>query len=209
MGVLANIFPSKVRAELFRLLFGLEKAEYHVRELERRCGLRISTIRNDLIHLKALELVNARKDGNRLYYSANTLHPLYSDIRNIVIKTEGIVPALRERLKENSIEFAFIFGSTATHAQKAKSDIDLMVIGNLSFRELVHRLYGLSDDLGREINAHVLNTSSFTDRLAAREHFITSVVRAAKIFITGSEDEFTKLVGLSMDSAPPDQSARN
>ena len=62
MNTLAEILSSKARAEIFRLLFGLNRDELHVREMERRSGLAIPTIRQELKKLDRLELVVARRD---------------------------------------------------------------------------------------------------------------------------------------------------
>ena len=69
MSLLSDILSSRVRAEVFRLLFGLDQHELHLREMERRSGLDISTVRQDLKKLLKLDLVGARRDGNRLYLS--------------------------------------------------------------------------------------------------------------------------------------------
>lgn len=79
-------------------MFGLSQKELHVREIERRSGLSIGTVRQELQKLLKMELELARRDGNRLYYSANKEHPLFSDIRNLVLKTSGIVEPLKGAL---------------------------------------------------------------------------------------------------------------
>jgi len=48
-----------------------------MREIERRSGLTIGTIQQELKKLVRLNLIKERKDGNRLYYEANRAHPLY------------------------------------------------------------------------------------------------------------------------------------
>jgi DNA-binding transcriptional ArsR family regulator len=87
MNALAELLSSRVKAEVFRLLFGLTACELHVRELQRRSGLSVSTVRQELRRLTGLGLVEVRKDGNRTYYRANAEHPLYADIRSLVLKT--------------------------------------------------------------------------------------------------------------------------
>ena len=91
-----------------------------MREIERKTNPAIGTIQQDLKILSALDLVVARRDGNRLYYSANREHPLYSEIHNLVLKTVGVVGILSKALSDKSIKFAFIFGSVARHEEKAK-----------------------------------------------------------------------------------------
>ena len=58
-----------------------------MREIERRSGYAIGTIQTELKKLLRLDMVKKRKDGNRLYYRANKEHPLYPDIRSLVLKT--------------------------------------------------------------------------------------------------------------------------
>lgn len=91
MNMLAEILSSRVRAELFRLLFGISSEELHMRELARQSGCAIGTIQTELKKLGRLDLVTKRKDGNRLYYRANREHPLFRDIQSLVVKTVGLV----------------------------------------------------------------------------------------------------------------------
>ncbi len=87
MGTLSDLLSSRVRAEIFRLLFGLDEKELHLREMERQAGLSLGTIRQDLQKLVKLDLVTTRRDGNRLYYRANTDH--YYKIGDILYATEN------------------------------------------------------------------------------------------------------------------------
>ncbi len=91
MNVLAKILSSKVRAEIFRMLFGPVDLSLHVREIERRSGLTIGTVRAELQKLLSLDLIQKQKDGNRLYYRANKAHPLYPDIRSLILKAARMV----------------------------------------------------------------------------------------------------------------------
>ena len=194
MNVLAEILSSKIRAEIFRLLFGTSAEELHMREIERRSGYAIGTIQTELKKLLRLDLVKKRKDGNRLYYRANKEHPFYPDIRSLVLKTIGLGDILKDALRQDSdISIAFVFGSIALHEETAGSDVDLMVIGKLGLRKLTGMLSGVSEQIGREINPHVLSVNEFIKRKAKREHFITQVLEAPKIFIIGNENELESM----------------
>src|SRR5215467_3522381 len=125
MNTLAELLSSKVRAEVFRLLFGPDDGELHMREIGRRSGLAYATVRQELARLARQGLVEARKSGNRTYYRANTAHPLSPDIRSLVLKTSGLADLLRERLSHPGIKLAFVFGSLARATQKPHSDVDL------------------------------------------------------------------------------------
>ena len=194
MTILTKILSSKVRAELFRILFDVQVKELHMRELEREVGCTIGPIQTELKKLRELELVLSRRSGNRLYFRPNPAHPLYVDICSMVLKTTGLAAHLKVLFESrDDIVFALIFGSIASDRQQATSDLDLMIVGDISLRSLSGLLSELRRELGREINPHVLKVAEFTERRINGEHFITSVLGASKIFVKGSEDDFAKL----------------
>ncbi len=77
---LERLFLSRARGEVLRLLFGLGRHSVHLRALERQTSLTYSALRQELKKLASLDLVVPRRDGNRLYYSANEAHPLFWDL---------------------------------------------------------------------------------------------------------------------------------
>ena len=190
MNTLAAILSSRARAEVFRVLFGSATPEVHHREIVRQSGLSESAVRQELGKLWRLDLLSRREDGNRVYYSANRNHPLYPDIRQLVLKTVGLVDVLKARLSVKDVQAAFVFGSVASHQEKSTSDVDLMVIGSLGLRRLTSLLSGTSDLIGREINPHVMTRSEYRRRVEQADHFVTSVLRGPKLFVVGTEHEF-------------------
>jgi predicted nucleotidyltransferase len=194
MNILAEILSSKVRAEIFRLLFGLTGTALHMREIERRTGFAIGTIQTELRKLLRLDLVDRKRDGNRIYYEANKAHPLFLDIRRLVLKTIGLADVLKDALgKSPNIRCALVFGSVARGEVKAGSDIDLMVVGDVGFREVVGMLDGVAEKIGREINPHVLTPSDLKKRKTAKDHFVSRVMEEPKLFIRGNDDDLDEV----------------
>ena len=195
MSLLAKILSSKIRAEIFRLLFGTNDKALHMRDIERRSGFAIGTIQGELKKLSKLDLVLKEVDGNRTYYRANKNHPLYNDIHNLVLKTTGLVDVLRNALETQKIKLAFVFGSFAKGEESADSDIDLMVIGNLGLRDITRLLSDTQEKIFREINPHVYSLKEFIKKYKENDHFVSQVAEGTKIFIIGSEDELKAMVG--------------
>jgi predicted nucleotidyltransferase len=189
MNRLAELLSSRARAEIFRLLLSGTGEELHVREIERRSGLNDSTLRQELRKLVRLDIVQSRRDSNRVYYRAKTESPLYPEIRNLVLKTSGLSDVMKSALTDKRIRVAFVFGSIARGEERAGSDVDLMVIGQLGLRDLSRLLSGIEEKIGREVNPHVLREEEFRKRIRAKEHFASSVMESPKIFIIGSERE--------------------
>ncbi|HXZ44265.1 MAG TPA: nucleotidyltransferase domain-containing protein, partial [archaeon] len=164
MNILAQLLSSRARAEVFRLLFGVSDSPLHLRELQRRAGLSLRTMQQELQKLARLGLLTSRADGNRLCYQANRGHPLYPEIHRLVLKTGGLADALRSALTDPRIDWAFVFGSFARGEEAPESDIDVMVIGDIGLRAVTSLLSGVPDQIGREINPHVLRRAEVTRR---------------------------------------------
>jgi predicted nucleotidyltransferase len=189
MNILTRLLSSQVRAEIFRLLFNRQETSIHLRDLQRKSGLSIGTIQKEMTHLKEMDLVVPQRDGNRLYYAANTSHPLYSEICGLVEKTSGAVEKLKEVLsKTEGIECAFIFGSFAKGDEKAHSDIDLIIIGDIGLRVLSSKFKFITEQTEREINPHIYSLKSWKERIKKKDHFVRSIKGEKKIFLIGDED---------------------
>lgn len=193
MSMLVEILSSRVRAEFFRLFFGLNNPEMHLREIERQSGFSIGSVRQEASKLVKHGLLIKRIDSNRTYYRANRQSSIYPEIHAIVLKTVGLVDVLNQALDVPEIKTAFIFGSVASDTAGQGSDIDLFVIGNASLRFLSKRLSGIKSKLGREINAHCMTQDEFVNRRITKDHFVTSVITSPRLMIIGNMDEPTSL----------------
>jgi len=194
MNVIDVLFP-KVRAELLRLLFSDPAKEFHLRELSRLSNLAVGTLQTEVAKLAAAELLAARRDGNRLYYRANTAHPIFPELQQLAVKTTGLGKQMAAALDGlPGIELAFIFGSQAAGVAGAASDVDLLVVGSAGLRALAPRLRPVASALGREVNPHVLSRDTFSEKARTGDAFIASVLAAPKLWIVGGADELGTLV---------------
>ena len=90
---------------------------------------------------------------------------------------------------------AFVFGSIARGEEKAGSDVDLMVIGQMGLRDLSRLLSGIEEKIGREVNPHVLREEELRRRIRQKEHFVSRVMETPKIFVIGTQDELETMGG--------------
>jgi len=196
MDLLSQIFSSKTKAGIFKILFGMDRQELHSRELARQTGMALATVQQELKRLEALDLVVRRKDGNRVYFKANPSHPLFNELHHLTLKTSGIVPMLREALLPvaDQIIYAFVFGSIARSEEKAHSDVDVMLIGNIGLRQVAGLIGILADTLEREINPHTQTLEEIEKRVAEGDPFIQNIAAAKKLFIMGDEHAFGAMV---------------
>lgn len=194
--MLKNILSSAARVEILKLLLLNPRNSYYQRQISRLTDQSIRAVQLELKNLEEIGLVEKQSDGNRIYYSINRECPIFEDLKNIFFKVEGIGNLLAGCLEHDSdkIEFAFIYGSYAMGEEKLSSDIDLMVIGDVSSKELSSILSDARDEIKREINYMVLTADEFRKRAEDKEHFISTVLSDEKIFLIGDESEFERLI---------------
>ncbi len=193
MSILTAIVSSGVKAEMFRLLFGPDRAEWHLRELARRSGYSLGTVQQELRNLVTARLVLSRKDGNRVCFRANIENPVYPEIASLVLKTGGLTELLGQALDVPGVSVAFVFGSIARDKARPDSDVDLMVIGKVGMRALAARLAEVGRKVGRELNPHVIDPAEFANRQRTGNHFLNDVLGGPKLFVKGDPDELAAM----------------
>ena len=69
-----------------------------------------------------------------------------------------------------------------------------MVVGDVTFAEVVSVLGSVQETVRREINPLVYPPEEFRFKLAADHHFLKQVLECPKSFLIGDEHELAKLV---------------
>src|SRR5215208_6672018 len=129
---LADALLTKTQQRVLGVLFGQPERSFYASELIRDAGTGSGAAQRELAKLEASGLIVARRIGHQKHYQANAASPLYSELRNIVLKTVGLAEPLHDALKpmSPSIRAAFVYGSVAKAIDQSASDIDLMIISD-------------------------------------------------------------------------------
>lgn len=188
------LFPGYRRRVLGLLLLRPDEA-LHVREVARRTGLPQGTLARELKRLAEVGLLKREQRGNQLLYGANRASPIFEEVAGILRKTSGLADVIAEALAPLSarIDIAFIFGSVARAAEKAESDVDVLIIGSIDFGKVIDALHPAQQQLGREINPKVFPPREWQTKLKAKNAFVRDVIGRQKIFLIGSDDELAEL----------------
>lgn len=184
------LFPNQYRRKVLGLLLMRPDQQIHLRELARVIGAAPGTLKKELDALCEAGLLRAERVGNQVRFCANTAHPVFPELQALIRKTIGLVDALRLSLAPlaGRIDAAFVFGSMASGTESAGSDIDLMVVGDAGFAEIVDATYAAQATLGREINPKVMSASEWQAKKAERNAFLQDVLNKPRIMLIGDAD---------------------
>ena len=202
----ATLLPLIARRILDVVVLQPDRAWYRS-ELARKLEVAPSTLQRPLISLANAGVVVTRQDGNRVYYTLNTLSPTYAEVRGLIVKTSGLIHVLRDALRgvADGIEVAFVHGSFARGEENADSDVDLIVIGSVGLFELASPIHRASEELGREVNPIVYPRPKFEEKRASGNHFVTTVMARPKLFVIGGADDLAGPAGAKEGDRGADQ----
>lgn len=189
----ALLFGAYRRDVLALLLLHPEESK-HLREIARVTGKAPGTLLRELNALVAAGILQRRPQGNQVLFQADPACPIHEDLRNILKKTVGVAGVLREALAPLAprIRAAFVYGSVARGDERPGSDLDLMILGEVRFAEVVSALAPAQEALRREVNPNVYPALEFNRKREAGEPFLARVLVERKIFILGGEDDLGK-----------------
>lgn len=189
------LFASATLGELLHIFMLEPERQYYQRELQRLTGAHLRQLQRDLERLQQSGLVARRVHGNRTYYRAVPAHPAFVDLRAAVMKTIGLGDELRDALAGlgDAVTLAFIYGSFARGDDVVGSDVDVLIVGSASRREVATALAGAARSLGRELNPVIVAPADFTARWREGDHFIASVLSGPRIWLVGDEASLAAL----------------
>jgi predicted nucleotidyltransferase len=185
----------RTRRAVLSLLYGHADEEFYLRQVIRASGGGQGAMQRELEQLVAAGLVLRRVHGRQVYFRANSESPVYQELRGLLVKTAGMADVLRQALAPLAarVRFAFVYGSVARGEERRASDVDLIVVGEVSFADVVAALAPAQERLGREVNPTVYSESEFHRKLAAGQHFVRSVAKREKVFLLGDEHDIRRL----------------
>jgi uncharacterized protein len=192
---LGDLLFGQTRGRILALLYGMPDQAFFTRQIARQVGTSVGTVQRELETLSQIGLIERSATGMQVFYQANRDHPAYAELRSLIAKTAGTFHLLRSALAPlvKKIAFAFVYGSMARGDENGASDVDLMVIGDVSLDEILTQLTPAERELGRAINPTVFSLKEFKSKLKEGNHFLKSVMRGKKVLLAGDEDELRKM----------------
>jgi predicted nucleotidyltransferase len=188
--LLAALFGTTRRAVVALFFTQIDKA-FYLREIVRLTGKGVGAVQREVERLRASGLLQSERRGQHVFYQANRACPVFPELHALVIKTAGVADVLRTTLKglADRIQVALIHGSVAKGTARADSDVDVLLVGAVSFAEVVAALKDAQIQLNRDVNPSVYPVKEYRRKLQEGHHFLTAVLRGPKIFLIGGEDE--------------------
>ena len=192
---LSRTLFSKTRRAVLSLLYSHVDDAFYLRQIARAAGGGLGAVQRELKQLSDAGIILRVVRGRQVYYQANPQCPVFEDLKKLVVKTVGAGAAVRAALAPlgDRINVALIYGSIARSEEGRDSDVDVLVVGEVTFGEIVSSLREAQKTIGREINPTVYPPAEFRSKLTAGHHFLNTVLRGPMLFLIGDKRELARL----------------
>jgi predicted nucleotidyltransferase len=196
----ATLF-GKTRRAVLGLLYGHSDQAFYLRQIARLTDVGLGAVQRELEELSRAGIIRRTQRGNQVYFEVNTQCSIFKELKNLITKTVGVGQVLKQALAplSDQIDVAFVHGSVARGEETRTSDIDLLVIGEATFTDVVSALGKAQETLRREVNPAVYPAREFKRKLGGASHFLRTVMEKEKLFLIGDEHELGRLAQERMD----------
>jgi DNA-binding transcriptional ArsR family regulator len=162
--VLETLITSKTRLKMLLKFFLNSHTSAYLREMAKEFGESTNAIRHELNNLTEAGYLVTYEEGRSILYRANTQHPLYTEVKNLVHKYMGIDKILdnvvHQVLKRlGSLQLAFITGDYAKG--RDSGIIDLVLVGKLDQAYLQECVNKVEKLIHRKVRTLVLTAEEF------------------------------------------------
>jgi predicted nucleotidyltransferase len=193
--MLELLFSSTARVKVLALFLLNSETSFYQRQISSLTNLPIHAIQREVDRLRTLGLLVSSARGNQVHFQVNRDFFLFPELRAIFLKTTGLAALIGTALQKTAqITSAFVYGSYAANQETIASDIDLLVVGDLSSRALHATLQEAEGVAHREINYVLFSPEEFRMKVQAKDGFLQNVLAGPKLFLVGDEDALRTLV---------------
>jgi hypothetical protein len=179
--MIESLITSKTRIKLLLKFFLNSQTRSYLRGLETEFGESSNSIRVELNKLESAGLLNSTTEGNKKLFFANTSHPLFDDIQNILKKFVGIDQIIEKITSQiGDLEAAYLIGDFATGNDS--QIINMILVGNNLDRAYIDTLVSKAETfISRKVKYIILSQDEMTQAFSNKPVLLIWKVDAGRV----------------------------
>ena len=197
--MLEQLFGSKTRAKVLRLILLNPEKSFYVREITRKVNTQLNSVRTELNKMTKLGLVkiavepepepsaaellkkkkqvkkSKKKNIKKKYYQANTEFVLFDELRSLLFKSQFILEKnfIKKLQNVGSVRYLVL---TGFFTGIENSVTDLLIVGKVSKEKLKKIISEFEKDLCHEINYTSLSYREYLYRKDITDRFLYGIL---------------------------------
>jgi hypothetical protein len=192
-----QLFGSKTRVKLLQLFYSNPNRSFYVREITRKIGEQINSVRRELSNLLSIGIITSDNTNNKLYYEVNQKYEYYEPLQQIFgggIKKRPVASISSDDTDETvdtdlkavgHIELAVYTGQ---FTRDNTAGVDLLIVGDVNPNALQKYIAQLESQENKSIRYTVMSLPDFRYRQQIRDRFATAISKAKKQVIVDAHN---------------------
>lgn len=161
--MIETLISSKTRIKLLLKFFLNSETTSYLRSLETEFGDSTNSIRVELNRLEHAGMLSSAMDGNKKLFKANTKHPLFNEIHNIVIKHLGFDTIIEKVINQlGHVELVYITGPLSKGQDS--QEIELILIGDIKEEYLIDLVTRVEKLIKRKVKYQIWNSVLWSEK---------------------------------------------
>ncbi len=197
--MIEQLFGSKTRVKLLQLFYTNPNRSFYVREMTRKIGEQINSVRRELSNLLNIGIITSDTTDNKLYYEVNQKYEYFDPLKlifgNSPAKTKhqdrppSDVNGIAQDLKQiGHIDLALYSGQ---FTRDDTAGVDVLIVGDVNKNALQKYIEELEKRENKSLKYSVMNLTDFQYRIQIKDRFATSIVNAKKQIIVDEHNILT------------------
>ena len=174
------LFGSKTRVKLLYLFMNNPERSFYVREITRKIDEQINSVRRELSNMLNIGIIKSDSKDNKIFYCVNKSYSFYAPLKKIFTSKQ----LSSEKEDENAVwaKRFFAIGDVKLVIFAGKlvngfdSDLDLLVVGNVSKVKLKNLVNIMEEEHGVVVNYSAMTYDSFYYRKSVQDKFVTDIL---------------------------------
>lgn len=183
-----QLFGSKTRVKLLQLFYSNPNRSFYVREITRKIGEQINSVRRELSNLLSIGIITSDNTNNKLYYEVNQKYEYYEPLQQIfgggiktkrpaTISSDDEEPVHTDLKAVGRVELAVYTGQ---FTRDNTAGVDLLIVGDVNPNALQKYIEQLESQENKSIRYAVMSLPDFKYRQQIRDRFATAITKAKK-----------------------------
>lgn len=188
-----SLFGSKTRVKLLHLFLNSPGSSFYVREITRLIDEQINSVRRELANMMSVGIICSDNIDNKLYYSLNENYEYVGPLKAIFSDKKSLNEPSGKSGKTwidmlSAVSGLKIAISAGRLVNDMGSEIDILLVGDLSQSVTAKIIKRIEKMFGGEINYAVMTYEDFYYRLSVRDRFIMGIMGGKHIVLVDKEN---------------------
>ncbi len=188
--MLEQIFGSETRTRILKFFCINAQEKFFIRELTRRLGLQLNSIRRELDNLEKFGFLKSLEENGKKYYEVNQDFPLFLEIKNLILKATTLDDMFfADKMSKVTGLKLLVFTGMLT---KAPTQTDVLIVGKVRKAEFDKYLKKIAQGLPHELRVTFLTPQDYIYRLKIVDKFVYDIFAYNRIVVV---DRISKDIG--------------